>query len=297
MAELAERFWSASMRCLEADGYMWRQSMTTLQALIILIYGINHSYGQAWSLLGLTHHVALSIGCHIDPSNFDLTPIECEERRRCWAGLTMLYTIQNTSMGNLWPSHHLSDYPVHHPANINDDAIGIDNSPTPGSATQMSYLLLKLRLYELGSAICTKVLNVSMPDERIVRQLDEEISREQKRWEEIYLNGAESQTLSLQHASHFNILYAYSHQLLLLLHKPMLFDTGQTVERQRQSRDRCVQSAHGILEIHRLFHDTETFAPFGWYHRGLGSFHAFHAAVNLVVIQPDGCGQCGASVH
>ncbi|KAK3943408.1 hypothetical protein QBC46DRAFT_447025 [Diplogelasinospora grovesii] len=101
IATLTSRYRAAAFRCLEGDHYLWRQNLRTLQALILLIYGINHSHGQSWALLGLIRNVALSLGCHVDPDHFGLGIVEAEQRRRCWAALTMLYMIQNACLGSI----------------------------------------------------------------------------------------------------------------------------------------------------------------------------------------------------
>ena len=152
MVELSERYRTLALRCLEADHYLWDHNITTLQTLVLLIYGISHSYGQAWTLLGLAHHLSLSIGCHVDPSAFGLNALECEERRRCWAGLRMLYTVQNTAMGFTGLAHALLPSNCEPPADVNDKDLipghmELPEMPSSGQATQMTYLLLKFRLY------------------------------------------------------------------------------------------------------------------------------------------------------
>jgi len=57
----------------------------------------------------MTYNVTIALACHIDPSAFNVDPIQREERRRCWAGLMMLYTIQNTALGNPDPSWKISN--------------------------------------------------------------------------------------------------------------------------------------------------------------------------------------------
>ena len=152
IADLSERYRSLSMRCLEADHYLWDHNVTTLQTLIVMIYGISHSYGQAWTLIGLAHNLARSIGCHVDPSGFDLDVVECEERRRCWAGLKMLYTVQNTAMGHIGDAYAFEPSNCALPAEVNDDDLisgemEVIQQQDSNKATQMSYLLIKFRLY------------------------------------------------------------------------------------------------------------------------------------------------------
>ncbi|OCK74013.1 hypothetical protein K432DRAFT_311556 [Lepidopterella palustris CBS 459.81] len=86
------------MSWLEAKCFLWKHNIHTLQALILLCYGTNHTYGNTWAILGLTQNITISLGSHIDPETLGLDLLRSEERRRRWAGIMMLYTIQNTSM-------------------------------------------------------------------------------------------------------------------------------------------------------------------------------------------------------
>jgi hypothetical protein len=90
---LSSRYRTAAMQCLSADQYLWRHTIHTLQTLILIIYNVNHTHGNAWGLLGLAYNIATTLGCHVDLSSFSLDRIQCEERRRCWVGLMMLYTV------------------------------------------------------------------------------------------------------------------------------------------------------------------------------------------------------------
>lgn len=272
------------MRCLHADHFLWRHNVNTLQALILLMYGINHTHGHTWSLLGLTYNIAVAIGCHIDPSNFDLNLVECEERRRCWAGLMMLYTVQNTALGSL--DLQRIKHEVALPLNADDCDVAASNTSTSAKKlTQMSYLLFKFRLYDLSSRVCNHVFGSSHPTYQGVLTLDADIISEQNTWNAKYLSDViDGRTLPVHHIVHLNILYGYSHQLSLLLHRPIVargepFYRSDEVSR---SRARCTESAMSLLDIQKLLSDSAEFAPFGWYVRGLGSFHAFHAAVFLV---------------
>ncbi|KAK7413332.1 hypothetical protein QQX98_007775 [Neonectria punicea] len=162
MSLLCARYRAAAMKCLKADHYLWRHNLYTLQTLVLLIYGINHTHGQSWALLGMARNIALSLGCHVDPDAFDLDLVAAKERRRCWAGLNMLYTIQNTTLGNLEPVHTQSN--VKSPLDVNDDQLMSGNAvPLPPQAgpSQMSYLLLKFDLYNICSRICNTIFGTA----------------------------------------------------------------------------------------------------------------------------------------
>ncbi|KAF3036209.1 hypothetical protein E8E12_007123 [Didymella heteroderae] len=287
IAELSERYRNAALRCLEADNYLWQQNVTTLQALIVLIYGINHSHGQTWTLLGMTYHIALSLGCHVDPSEFSLDVISSEERRRCWAGVMMLYMIQNTSMGNLGPNPWDASEGVQMPSDLNDIDLVADEYVLPAAsnrATQMSYLLLKFRLYHISDEIASVIRNSPQPQPSLIERLDRSIAGEQRSWHDKYTTHQALAMLPTYHRVHFEILQGYAHQLMLLLHNHAMRSPMTETSQFRRSASKVLSSAKEQLHIHDVFFTEPDYAPFGWYLRGICSFHAYHAAVSLVTI-------------
>jgi len=234
---------------------------------------------------GTTYHVAIALGCHIDPSILHLDPIQSEERRRCWAGLRMLYTIQTTALGNT-ESFWTCKNTVRLPADVNDTEITLTDiqTPLPGP-TQMSYLLFKFQLYDLASAICRETFTSSIPSERTIKDLDTQICDVQELWDKRYALHSARGPLPTHHVVHLHILYGYSHQLFLLLHRPFFAQSllGLNLDVPNDSQIRCLASAEALLDIHRTLVETPANRPYMWYTRGLGSFHAFHAAVVLAV--------------
>jgi hypothetical protein len=233
--------------------------------------------------LGMTYNVAIALACHIDPSSFNLNPIQCEERRRCWAGLMMLYTIQNTVLGNPDPSWRMS-YDVRLPADVDDTAIthsGIQESFA--GPTQMSYLLFKFKLYNLAAQICNETFSSPEPSRSAIQNLDQQICLAQETWDSRYLADSTFEALPIHHSVHLHILNAYSHQLFLLLHRPFFAQSILGLDVPNESQIRCIASAEALLDIHRILCNTPSFRPYMWYTNGLGSFHAFHASVVLAV--------------
>jgi hypothetical protein len=230
----------------------------------------------------MTHSIAIALGCHVDPDNFDLNPIQCEERRRCFAGLTMLYTIQNTALGNPDPSWQLRQS-VHLPADVNDVDITLSGicSPAPGPS-QMTYLLFKFRLYDLTASICKEVFTAT-PSRASIQRLDQKICAAQESWDSRYLADSSTEALPAHHAVHLHILHGYSHQLFLLLHRPFFAQSAIGLDAPNESQIRCIASAEALLDIHRLLWETPRYNKYRWYTNGLGSFHAFHAAAVLAV--------------
>lgn len=163
----------------------------------------------------MTYNVAIALACHIDPSNFNLDMIQCEERRRCWAGLMMLYTIQSIMMGNPNPTFRTSSS-VKLPADVNDQDITLleIQDPLPGP-TQISYLLFKFSLYDLTSQICRETFSSSEPSRSVIQKLDQQICLAQETWDSRYISDSTFKTLPTHHAVHLHILHAYAHQLFL----------------------------------------------------------------------------------
>lgn len=279
---IATRFRKAAMSCLEADDYMSRHRLSTLQCLVLMIYAINHSQGSgsSWPLLGLTVHVAISLGCHVDGERLGMNYIEIEQRRRCWAGLKVLYMIQALSFGNVG-LFALPKFQVKLPMDVDDDDIRPDSLPTQvDGPTQMTYMLLKVKLYSLVDQIADQILGVEAPSHASIAALDAAIEREQEHWDEIYRSHLRSDKIQGFQRVHWNILHSHAHQIYLLIHRPLFGEPAKSGFLQR-SRARCITSATALLDIHALLSDEQRFRQFRWYGFGLGSFHAFHGAVTL----------------
>jgi hypothetical protein len=279
--ELTQHYRDMAMRSLEADNYMWDHNVTTLQTLIILIYGLSHSHGQTWTLLGLAHHLALSIGCHVDPDTLGLDLVEKEERRRAWAGLMMLYTNQNSALGHVGLPHTAFIASSKPPADVNDDDLRDDvlepNNPT-GEATQMTYLLLKFRLYDICAEVCANVLSKETPDLDYIRKMDDTIRNERRTWDYRLTQAIETVPMHVHHVAHLHILHSYANHLTILLHQRQALDSQCPLSVKHIARGRCLESAKHLLQIHATINETPEMTPFRWYGRGVGSFHAFHAA-------------------
>ncbi|RDW90838.1 fungal specific transcription factor domain-containing protein [Aspergillus mulundensis] len=281
---LSSRYRSASLRCLSADGILSRHSINSLQSLILINYARLHRGLPTWTLLGLTHHVATSMGCHVDPERFALGPIEREERRRAWAGLTMLYNTHNNAYGILNPG--LATMGTKLPLDVNDVDLltGTASELSTPRPTQMTYLLLQYRLYNVSSMICESLF--SFPPRYTPAQLEVEILSVHEMCEKRYQLEPALEPPPVHHLANLNILYSYIHQLLLLLLRPALcrYLQGDVTTETCAARVKCLASAKTSLTIHQTLHESPQFASYKWYNSNQGSFHAFHAAVILCVM-------------
>jgi hypothetical protein len=212
----------------------------------------------------------------------NLNCIEVEQRRRCWAGLKLLYMIQAMSFGNP-VLLTLSKFNVKLPMDVNDIDIHPGSILTHShEPTQMSYMLFKVHLYRLTSRISDQIFGSQRPSHANIAALDAEIEAEQDKWDAMYLRDIRNNRIQGYQRVHWNILHSHAHQLYLLIHRPF-FDHNTEDSSLRQSRARCITSATALLDIHKLFFEERQFEQFKWYGSGLGSFHAFHGAVVLAM--------------
>ncbi|OJJ50485.1 hypothetical protein ASPZODRAFT_147994 [Penicilliopsis zonata CBS 506.65] len=294
---LSSRYRSAAMRCLAADGVIVHHSINSLQALVLISYARLHRGLSIWTLLGFTHHVAIAMGCHIDPDRFFLGPIEREERRRAWAGLMILYIRQEAAVGSLDQRFLMQDVKL--PADINDVDLltgtatttststdSIDPDQCDDSPTQMTYLLLKFRLYKVSSLIHDSLFGFSYHRLMTTAQLENEIMTILKAVNARYRLDTRTEPLPSHHLANLNILYSSVHQLFLLLLRPQLcrYFQGEITDETCAARLKCAASAKASLTIYQTMFECPEFSPYKWYNSGLGSFHAFHAAIVLAVI-------------
>ncbi|KAL2853849.1 fungal-specific transcription factor domain-containing protein [Aspergillus pseudoustus] len=276
---LSAKYRAAAMRCLVADNFMFRHNLCTVQALVLLIYAINHAQGPAWSLLGTTLHIAVAIGCAVDPARLGVGLIEAEERRRCWAAVRMLYTIQNTCLGNLMPFR--IEAQVDLPADVEDEDLPQSNSESSSEVgrppTKMSYLLYKFRLYNLAFDIC----QLTSHDRARTDLLDSQIAHEQQYH---LLRFSHNLDLEPYHQAHYYILSNYTNHLTLLLHRRWLPATGE----HQSSTTRCEKAATTILANFVKLSETPVFRSYRWYVNGLGSFYAFFSITTLLILHGNG---------
>ncbi|KAM3450533.1 hypothetical protein MY3296_005996 [Beauveria thailandica] len=280
VAQLSERYYSTAMRCLDMDHYLWRHNLTTLQTLLLMIYGIHHSRGQTWTLLGLTYHLALSIGCHVDPTVFSLDEVNCEERRRCWLALMMLLCNQNMSMTGFDLHKMAGSFSIQSPSAVASSGECIEEAPSLSAApglNSVAYFIRKYRLFQLSS----KISNLSAGKQHVnpiaLQELDFALQAEQGALLQF------SDCASATSTVFVNLLQCFSHHLMILLHCRVIGDPSRP-SHYVWSKQRCWDSARQVLTLHAEFTTSAVFRPYRWYIRGRGAFYAFHAASMLALL-------------
>lgn len=170
------------------------------------------------NLPGLAVNIGISLRCHVDDESGSY--IDRELKRRCFAGLLMLHTIQAVSL-DIVDIQCLTAYEVPLPSDVNDVDVQIHSISAPSSSpTQNSYMLYKYKLYNFAARI-SKMMSqdVASLDYDHVLGIDHEIGLEQRTWDARWLSDARYESTSHLRAQLF-ILNMYANQLYLVLHKP-----------------------------------------------------------------------------
>lgn len=282
IAAISDRYRAMAMICLCKDRFLVRYRLSTLEALLVLVYTISHNEGaeQSWVMLGMASNIGIALQCNAAKPNPNLTLVERERRRRCWAGILLLHTYQAILFRDVDMSSLIYDYTTM-PANVNDTDI-LDDRILQASTqpTQMSVMIFKISLLRLSARICKELSDVTPLTEARLMALDAEIASEQQRWASVFLvDGAPSLLDSSSYALWCG-LDVYAHQLYLLLHRAFSRPTNRLLYRP-QSRQKCIASSLVLLDIHRKWTELPRFRSYRWYAYGVVGSCALHGAVTL----------------
>ncbi|KAJ5884636.1 hypothetical protein N7495_009146 [Penicillium taxi] len=290
---LSKRYLIAAQRCLSADGSMDEWSINSLQALLITGFTKLHQGLPYWQLIGFTHYVAVSMGCHIDPKIFEFGEIKQEERRRAWAGLMVLHSVQSPFSGSLHQRIFMED--VNLPADVDDIDLCVANtqlymtnhraSSTDVPPTQMTFLLLSLHIHKITNMICESILKYSPKPRFSISELEAESITVLEICNTRYQPDPNNGPLHIQNQASIYILQIKIRQLFLLLFTPSLclFLQGERSLEIWTIRSKCVFYAKSSLANFQTLHESDYLSSYKWYTRGIGCFNAFQAAVVLAM--------------
>lgn len=283
-SNLTQQFRNAAMICLSRDQFLTRYGLTTLQALLFIIYEICHEEGveRAWTLMGVALNISIALQCNAESPPPHLSRLEIERRRRCWAGLLSLYAYQIVSYPGV-DMFFLTNVTAAMPADVNDIDLREDAVlPASRRPTQMSIMIFKIRLFKISSRICRHLKGPDKFDERTRDLFDAEIAEEQRLWCATFPLGDDDVPSLLDFSSfaHWTLQF-HAHHLTLLIHQPFCRPRSRSTCFRRSSRARCVASGAALLELHRRFWELPRLRPCRWTLHGLHGFYAVHGAVAL----------------
>jgi hypothetical protein len=286
---LSRHLRGSCLECLSQSRFMVRYDLNTLEALLIMIYGICHSEGvdRSWVFLGAAFNMAIALRCNADSPDLDC--IERQRRWRCWAGVRILHTYQGILFRDVDLSFLLS-FPSPRPADVNDLDIRTGQIMKPSShPTSMSLMNFKIRLFELSTQICRSISGASILEETSMNHYDGLIASEQQQWTSTFLPSGSPNLFKMADYAYWCILETYAHQLYLLIHRP--FYHSQSTHFLPSSRKKYVESSIALLDLHQKICELPTFRPYRWLANGMTSFNALQGAVALAACLIDRPGQ------
>lgn len=140
------------------------QSMALLQAMVIFLTAFRNEDESrtVWSLTALVFHIAQAMGLHRDGTEFGLTPLETELRRRLWWHICFLDNRSSIYHG-CEPIVNRSSFNTKFPLNINDSDLTRDMTKPPPEregATEMTFCLIRCEILFAHWKICYVPPNV-----------------------------------------------------------------------------------------------------------------------------------------
>jgi hypothetical protein len=228
----------------------------------------------------MASNIGIALQCNATKPDPNLTLVEIERRRRCWAGILLLHTYQAILFRDVDMSSLINEYTTM-PADVNDTDISNDRILKPSKKpTQMSVIIFKISLFRLSARICKELSDATPLTESRLMALDAEIASEQQRWASIFLvDGAPSLLDSSSYALWCG-LDVYAHQLYLLLHRPFSRPANRPLYRP-ESRQKCIESSLVLLDIHQKWMELPRLRSYRWYAYGVVGSCALHGAVTL----------------
>ncbi|KAI0533125.1 hypothetical protein GGR58DRAFT_487841 [Xylaria digitata] len=277
------RYQEAAMICLSKDQFLTKYRLSTLQALLLVIYEICHEEGveRGWTLMGIALNISIALHCNAESGPPGLNCIEIERQRRCWAGLLSLYAYQIVSYPGV-NMLFLTNATATMPADVNDADIREDSVSQPSSRpTQMSVMIFKIRLFQLSSRICRHLKGPNKFDEKMRDLFDDEITEERRQWDAMFpIDDEVPSLLDFSSFAHWSLQF-HGHHLSLLIHQPFCRPRSNPTCFRQRSRAKCITSGAALLKLHQRFWEIPRLRPCRWTLHGLHSFYAVHGAVAL----------------
>ncbi|KAI1829215.1 hypothetical protein DTO027I6_9883 [Penicillium roqueforti] len=228
-------------------------SLSSLKAIILIIYGRTHRGDDVFSKLQLAYRTASSTKCHMDTTQCVVKPSVCEEYRQLLIGLKMLFLL-NAQVHDYYRNRDLTQC-IEPRADIYESTershlpVSVEGPPT----TQMTFTILNLQLLEISDRICVSAERGSM-SEWSLAGLETELFRMEKQCSEIYTKVSETDSQLGSHQGSQSILRCYINYLLHLLFLPDLqrYLDGDIAPGTGMSQLKCIAFAKASLRCFNL---------------------------------------------
>lgn len=276
--DLSMLYEKAAWSCLLTYG---PPSLSSLKAIILIIYGRTHRGEDVFSDLKLAYRTAISTKCHIDTRQCAAESMVCGEYRCLLIGLKML-SLLNAQVHDYYRNRDLT----RGIERLTDTYESTERShlsiSVEGSTTKMTFTILSLQLLEISDLIFASA-GCGLMSEWTIAGIETELYRMEKHCSEIYTKLSESKSELASHQDSHGILHCYINYTLHLLFLPDLqrYIEGNITPETRESQLKCIAFAKSSLQNFNLLAENMQFACLGWYFRGIGSYYAEQSAYTL----------------
>ncbi|KAF1975958.1 hypothetical protein BU23DRAFT_456653 [Bimuria novae-zelandiae CBS 107.79] len=212
-----------------------------------------------WMLVGMLVRTAFRMGLHREPSkltNNDLSPFECEMRRRMWCMVLRLDLISSGQVG-LPRMIHPAMTDTLEPRNLIDEDLREDLTELPPSRpdlefTPMLYTIVRNRFLAVFARVVDLVSASEQPTYREVLELDEGLRRTYDNVPDIFKNANLKDFNPYAQGSMSMLILGLTYlKSLEMLHRPFLF-LARDDPRYEYSRTSCIDAALEILDIQHM---------------------------------------------
>jgi hypothetical protein len=299
---LQKKYRQATEQALARSHLLFTEEMNLLQAFVLYMYTIRRFDDSRviWSLCGLACRIAITMGLHRDGSNFAISPLDVEIRRRLWWQILTL-DIRASEYHGWDPVIVQHAFDTKFPLNVEDEDVTAATSTPPPERegiTSISFCIaryhtamLYAKLHTRPSTAFDSVINSmrSRPGERRIgitlQEREKWIHDCQDQLEAKFFRYCSDQDPNHWLAATLTRMI-FSKQWLSLLHPYLRLDRGASLS--RATRERIFTISLESIEYALLIHEQCKRVKWGWVFQNWSQFHALASLLSELRVRTAG---------
>lgn len=299
---LQKRYRQATEQALTRSHLLFTEEILLLQAFIIYLFTIRRFEDSRviWSLCGLACRIAITMGLHRDGSNFAISPLDVEIRRRTWWQILVL-DIRASEYHGWDPVIVQHAFDTKFPLNVEDEDLTSATTKTPTERqgiTSISFCLTRFETAMLYAKLHTRpstafdVVVNSMrqrPGERrtgiSLQEKEKWIQDTQKHLEDKFFRYCNVQDPNHWLAATLTRMI-FSKQWLSLLHPYLRLDQGASLS--KATKERIFTISLESIEYALLIHEQCKKVKWGWLFQNWSQFHALASILSELRVATEG---------
>ena len=299
---LQKKFRQATEQALARSHLLFTEEILLLQAFIIYLYTLRRFEDSRviWSLCGLACRIAITMGLHRDGSNFAISPLDIEIRRRLWWQILTL-DIRAAEYHGWDPVIVQHSFDTKYPLNVEDEDLFAQMPKPPAERegitsisfciTRYNTAMLYAKLHTRPSTAFDVVINSmrSRPGERRIgitlQEKEKWIQDCQKHLEDKFFKFCNPQDENHWLAATLTRMI-FSKQWLSLLHPYLRLDRGASLS--RATKERIFTISLESVEYALLIHEQCMRVKWGWLFQNWSQFHALASLLSELRTRTDG---------